>query len=145
MAFQALKRISLALFLLTVLPGLSIAQALHEPARGTDERSEILNAVRPMLEARVGAPVEFVVNWMRSGSGWAFVQLAPQRPGGTKIDLGRTTYADQADYMDGIMTFALLRYQYGRWNLIDYAVGPTDVFWHGDPLYKQLPNGLTPY
>ncbi|KZM47688.1 hypothetical protein OA90_24810 [Labrenzia sp. OB1] len=121
------------------------AQSIHEPARGTLERSELLNAVRPMLEARVGPPVEFVVDWMRSGNGWAFVQLSPQRPGGGVIDLSRTTFASNAEYMDGLLTIALLRHQYGRWNLIDFAVGPTDVFWHGDPLYAQLPPGLTPY
>ncbi|MBO6512213.1 MAG: hypothetical protein JJ866_15480 [Roseibium sp.] len=98
-----------------------------------------------MMEARLGPPVEFVVDWMRSGNGWAFVQVSPQRPGGGRIDLSRTTYAMQAEYMDGVSTFALLRYQYDRWNLIDYAVGPTDVFWQGDPLYAQLPPGLVPY
>ncbi|POF28230.1 hypothetical protein CLV41_11681 [Roseibium marinum] len=121
------------------------AQSVHEPARGTAERTELLNAVRPMLEARVGPPVEFVVDWMRSGGGWAFVQLSPQRPGGGAIDLSRTTFASDAEYMDGLLTFALLRHQYGRWNLIDFVVGPTDVFWQGDPLYAQLPRGLTPY
>lgn len=121
------------------------AQAVYEPARGTAERKQILNAIRPMMEARLGPPVEFVVDWMRSGNGWAFVQVSPQRPGGGRIDLSRTTYAMQAEYMDGVSTFALLRYQYDRWNLIDYAVGPTDVFWQGDPLYAQLPPGLVPY
>ncbi|WP_428648209.1 hypothetical protein [Roseibium sp.] len=132
------------LFVLALQAGV-LAQSVHEPARGTAERTDILNAVRPMLEARVGPPVEFVVNWMRSGNGWAFVQLSPQRPGGGKIDISRTTYADGADYMDGLVTFALLRQQFDRWNLIDFAVGPTDVFWQGDPLYAQLPPGLTPY
>ncbi|MEM5582088.1 MULTISPECIES: hypothetical protein [unclassified Roseibium] len=130
--------------LLTATVG-AFAQSVHEPARGTAERSEILNAVRPMLEARVGPPVEFVVDWMRSGNGWAFVHLSPQRPGGGAIDPARTTYAAQAEYMGGLDTYALLRVQYNRWNLIDFAVGPTDVFWDGDPLYALLPPGLTPY
>jgi hypothetical protein len=121
------------------------AQSVYEPARGTAERKDILNTVRPMMEARVGPPVEFVVDWIRAGNSWAFVQLSPQRPGGSPIDLNRTTYAMNADYMDGLTTFALLRYQFNRWNMIDFVVGPTDVFWQGDPLYKQLPHGLVPY
>ena len=44
-----------------------------------------------------------------------------------------------------LVTFALLRYQFNRWNLVDFVVGPTDVFWQGDPLYAQVPRGLTPY
>ncbi|WP_299474560.1 hypothetical protein [uncultured Roseibium sp.] len=140
--FRRLARLLFGAFLMSVLTVTASAQAVHEPARGTAERSEILNAVRPMLEARVGPPVEFVVNWMRSGSGWAFVVLSPQRPGGAPIDLFQTTYSEQAEYMDGATTFALLRFQYDRWNLIDFAVGPTDAFWHGDPLYARLPPGL---
>ncbi|GAB4541951.1 MAG: hypothetical protein Tsb0019_41460 [Roseibium sp.] len=131
--------------LLTAASAGASAQSVHEPARGTAERSEILNAVRPMVEARLGPPVEFVVDWMRSGYGWAFVHLSPQRPGGGAIDVARTTFASQAEYMGGLDTYALLRFQYNRWNLIDFVVGPTDVFWHGDPLYAQLPPGLTPY
>lgn len=142
---QMIKRFFLCVFLTLALGLNAFAQSVHEPARGTAERSEILNAVRPMLEARVGPPVEFVVDWMRSGSGWAFVQLSPQRPGGGAINLYQTTYANQAEYMDGVFTVALLKFQYNRWNLIDFAVGPTDVFWQGDPLYAQLPPGLVPY
>lgn len=143
--FQALKQILLgAIFVLIATLGAS-AQAVHEPARGSAERSEILNAVRPLVEARVGPPVEFAVNWMRAGDSWAFVQLGPQRPGGGAIDIARTTYAQNAEYMDGLVTFALLRRQYDRWNLVDFAVGPTDAFWQGDPLYARVPQGLVPY
>ncbi|WP_208978053.1 hypothetical protein [Labrenzia sp. 011] len=131
--------------LLVAAPVVARAQGVHEPARGTAERSELLNAVRPMVEARLGPPVEFVVNWMRSGHGWAFVQLSPQRPGGGAIDIARTTFANDAEYMGGLVTYALLRHQYGRWNLVDFVIGPTDVFWQGDPLYAQLPPGLTPH
>ncbi|MBO6759006.1 MAG: hypothetical protein JJ902_21940 [Roseibium sp.] len=120
------------------------AQAPYEPARGTAERKDILNAVRPLVEARLNPPVEFVVTWMRVAGGWAFVGLAPQRPGGGQINLRATIYANEADYMDGAQTYALLRKAYGRWNIVDFAVGPTDVFWHGDPLYFGLPRGLTP-
>lgn len=132
-----------ALICLCLQPAL--AQAPSEPARGSAERKEILDAVRPLAEARLGAPVEFVVSWMRAGDGWAFVSLTPQRPGGAEIDLRQTVFASEAEYMDGAQTYALLRYQFKRWNIVDFAVGPTDVFWQGDPLYNQVPAGLTPY
>jgi|GEM_PF-481795 len=142
---QTLARIFLCLTCFALPPVVAQAQALHEPARGTAERSQILDAVRPLMEARLGAPVEFVVSWLRSGSGWAFAGLAPQRPGGEPINLRDTVFAGQAEYMDGLQTYALLRFQNSRWNIIDFAIGPTDVFWQGDPLYGQLPLGLTPY
>ena len=143
--FQRLAAVTLSLLVWSCMISGVAAQSVYEPDRGSTERKAVLNAVRPMLEARVGAPVEFVVDWMRLGNGWAFVQLNPQRPGGAPIDLSRTTYREQAEYMDGVATFALLKHQYDRWNLIDFVVGPTDVFWHGDPLYAQLPLGLVPY
>jgi len=135
----------LSLFLVTGSTLGAAAQSVYEPPRGSAERRDILNAIRPMVEARVGPPVEFVVSWMRSGAGWAFVNVNPQRPGGSKIDPFLTTFASQAEYMDGLSTYALLRFQYNRWNLVDFVVGPTDVFWQGDPLYAQVPPGLTPY
>lgn len=136
-------------FVLSLLMALTVAMARaespYEPARGSVERKQILNAVRPLVEARFAPPVEFVVDWMRSANGWAFVGLNPQRPGGTPIDLRDTLYADQMDYMDGAQTYALLRFAYKRWNIVDYAVGPTDVFWQGDPLYRQVPATLLPH
>ncbi len=140
---HALASFSVGFVLIFTLP--VSAQSVYEPARGSAERSNVLNAVRPMVEARLNPPVEFIVDWLRIGGQWAFVSLAPQRPGGGAIDLRRTTFAGEADYMDGVQTYALLRYQYNRWNLVDFVIGPTDVFWHGDPLYTQVPAGLTPH
>ncbi|TWI90428.1 hypothetical protein JM93_01409 [Roseibium hamelinense] len=120
------------------------AAPAYEPPRGSQERRDILNALRPLVEARLNPPVEFVVNYMQVSSGWAFLHVSPQRPGGAQIDLRTTTFSEDADYMDGAETYALLRYQYDRWNIVDYAIGPTDVFWQGDPLYQTLPAGVAP-
>ncbi len=143
-AFQRFVSALLCAACLLFLTTAAHAQPVQEPARGTAERSAILNAIRPLAEAHFGAPVEFVVSWLRAGGGWAFAGVAPQRPGGAPIDLRTTVYASEADYMDGLQTYVLLRYQYDRWNVVDFAVGPTDVFWHGHPLYRQVPPGLTP-
>jgi hypothetical protein len=124
--------------------GGALAQRAYEPGRGTAERSELMNAIRPLVEARVGPPVEFVVDRLRVAGDWAFAIVQPQRPGGGAIDMYATVYRDQVDYMDGLGTYVLLRHAHGRWNVVDFAVGPTDVFWDGDPLYLQLPRGLLP-
>ncbi|MES0810891.1 hypothetical protein ABLO27_15510 [Roseibium sp. SCPC15] len=142
---QKLIIFSLSAALLACLVSVASAQSVYEPARGSAERKAILDTIRPLVEVRVGPPVEFVVGWMRSGNGWAFARVDPQRPGGGAIDLRFTSYANQAEFMDDLTTYALLVYRYNRWNLVDFVVGPTDVFWVGDPLYAQLPPGLTPY
>lgn len=136
---------AVAVMLLVAVGGTGVlAQGAYEPARGTAERAELMNTVRPLVEARVGPPVEFVIDRLRVAGGWAFAIAAPQRPGGAAIDMAQTVYREQIDYMDGLQTYVLMRHAYGRWNVVDFAVGPTDVFWDGDPLYSQLPRGLLP-
>ncbi|MAB00351.1 MAG: hypothetical protein CMN86_18950 [Stappia sp.] len=120
------------------------AQQAHEPARGTAERSEVLDSIRPLLEVRVGPPVQFVVEWLRVSGPWAFAIVNPQRPGGAQINTAGTTLEEAAEYMDGLRTYALLYHANGRWNVVDKAIGPTDAFWYGDPLYTRLPAGLMP-
>ena len=122
----------------------ALAQGAYEPARGTAERAELMNTIRPLIEVRVGPPVEFVIDRLRVSAGWAFAVVAPQRPGGGAIDMAGTVYREQVDYMDGLQTYVLMHQAYGRWNVVDFAVGPTDAFWDGDPLYSQVPHGLLP-
>ena len=64
---------------------------------------------------------------MLSDGEWAFVGASPQRPGGEEIDPEKTAFAGKSDIMDGLTTYALVRYTNGRWNHIDDIVGPTDV------------------
>ena len=75
----------------------------------------------------MGGPVEFVVGTLRTTAKWAFVQVNPQRPGGEAIDIEETSFASDADTMDGLTVFALLRFQSGGWTLVEHVVGPTDV------------------
>ncbi len=134
----------IAAMLLSIGPlsvGTASAQQIYTPERGSQERKLILDAIRPLLEARVGAPVEFVVNRMRVYQDWAWLVVDPQRPGGGEIATSGPDFKMWED-LDGLTTYALLRQAYGRWNLIDYAIGPTDVFWDGDPLYKQFPRAF---
>ena len=64
--------------------------------------------------------------------------------GGAQINTAGTTLEEAAEYMDGLRTYALLYHANGRWNVVDKAIGPTDAFWYGDPLYTRLPAGLMP-
>lgn len=116
----------------------AFASEIYSPKRGTSERKDVLNAIRPLVEARVGPPVEFVVDRLRIYHNWAFAVVNPQRPGGGKIDPNSPNY-HLSEFQDGLHTYVLLQYDYNRWNIIDYAIGPTDVFWDGDPLYAQFP------
>lgn len=113
---------------------------VYEPARGSPERGEILDALRPLVAGQLNPPIEFVVLDMRVLGDWAFVQVKPQRPGGTPIDLRQTPLRGDADMMDGVRTEALLTRSSGRWYVREHAIGATDVWWAG--FCGQVPHAL---
>lgn len=111
------------------LAGPAAAQ-VETPARGSPLRSAILDAIRPVTEAELGAPVEFVVVDLRVLGEWAFATLRPQRPGGRAIGLAYTRYQGAADAgaLDATVT-ALLRDTPDGWLVYEYDFGATDVVW----------------
>lgn len=70
--------------LLVMLAG--AAAAWEEPARGSETRSALLDAIRPIAEWKLGAPVQFVVHHLRRDGDVAFAGLAAQLPA-----VGRST------------------------------------------------------
>ena len=110
---------------IAVVVGLSIAtpaaaHAVHTPGPGSAERRAILDAVRAPLVEHVGGQVEFVVQELRVGGGWAYLRAQPQRPGGGSIP------ADED--MDGNTTYAMLQQQGGRWVIENWSYGSNDVW-----------------
>lgn len=114
------------LVLLTVC-GSAFAASIYTPERGSAERKAILDSLRPAMEASMRGPVEFVVNEMNVMDGWAFISVSPQRPGGGAIDATKTGFAEDIGFMDGLRTYALIRFDNGRWHQVEHHVGPTDV------------------
>jgi len=112
-----------------LIPALAFAQA-ETPPKGSALRAAVLDGLRPMVEAEVGTPVEFVVNDMRVLGEWAFVIATPQRPGGGPIPYVYTRYqaAVDAGAFDDQAT-ALLRETPTGWLVYEYNLGATDVVW----------------
>ena len=54
----------------------SASYAWGEPARGTADRSELMDAIRPHIEWSLGAPIEFVIDELRVSEIVAFASLA---------------------------------------------------------------------
>ena len=90
----------------------------------------MLDALRPAVETKLGPNVEFVVQVIRVEDGWAFVMADPQRKGGKAID-GRRIFGEDFDNMDGLRVDAVLQLRNGRWEVVDYGIGATDV-WYCD-------------
>jgi hypothetical protein len=117
-------------FALALLPTAAIAQvnAVAPPQVRSAQRVAILNAIRPAAELELGRNIEFVPSCVQVWKGWALVAAEPQRKGGRKID--RRILPDW-DNRDGLTVTALLRFRYGRWNLVGHAIGATDVWYDG--------------
>ena len=98
-------------------------------AAGSAQRRAILDALRPTIQQRLGPNIVFVVRDIRVSGGWAFVKAEPQRRGGRPID--GSAYFPNFDDMDGLTVTALLRFQRGRWSLVDHAIGATDAWYCG--------------
>ena len=126
----------------TVFAPIALAADVHEPAKGSAERKAILDAIRPAIEAQMRGPVEFSINVMLSDGEWAFVGANPQRPGGGAIDAEATAFTGQSEQMDGLTTYALVRFANGRWNHIDDIVGPTDVAYMSWLEQYQVPKAV---
>ncbi len=113
----------------------TLALSLAAAVPSQVERKAVLNALRPTVEAKLGPNVEFLVQVLRVENGWAFVMADPQWKGGGSIDGKR--YFDDFDNMDGLRVDAILQFKNGRWEVVDYAFGATDV-WYCDVGPKSL-------
>ena len=124
------------LFALLLAAGPATAQGYSEPARGTQLRADLLDAIRPIAEWNMGAPVEFKVYELRVAGDVAFASLWAQRPGGGAIDLATAPMTRRGDYDpsvgDGPTMQALLQRSGRMWVAVNYAIGPTDVWWAWD-------------
>ncbi|KMK68327.1 hypothetical protein [Puniceibacterium sp. IMCC21224] len=126
----------LAIFLGAWMPVAALAWT--EPARGTDLRADLMDALRPHAEWQLGAPLVFVVHDLRVDGDVGFASMSAVRPGGAEIDLRRTpAYARgmlDPEYMDGA-SFQVLYRRSGRvWVAEHWVLGATDVWW-SDPAF----------
>ncbi len=119
-----------ALLLATLTIVAPAAAEVLTPGKGSPERAAILDGLRPIVEAEVGKPVEFVVTTIRTLGEWAFVIVRPQRPGGGKIPHTYTRYhgAVDAGAFDN-QAIALLRQTPSGWLVYAYSLGATDAPW----------------
>ena len=113
------------------------------PPAGSPLRAEVLNALRPTIAGAIGGAIEFAVSALRVQGDWAYASVRPRRPGGRPIDWRATRFRVQRE--DGVLTedvLALLRRDAGGWSVVEYVIGPTDVFWENWIAPHNLPRSL---
>jgi hypothetical protein len=120
------------------------AAEIESPPRGSPLRTELLDAVRPAFEEQVGAPVEFVVHDLNVMGDWAYGNVRLQRPGGAEIDWSATKFAEDVKQgmFDAENNVFLLQREGEAWNLVELALGPTDVAWDWWRQQHNLPYEL---
>ncbi|MGD0024974.1 MAG: hypothetical protein ABSC37_10185 [Xanthobacteraceae bacterium] len=135
--------LSAVIAIMALLTAPAFAQSITTPPPGSALRAEILNAYRPSVEAQIGAPAEFVIDALNVMGDWAFVEARPQRPGGAPIDWRATKFrnAFEADMMSDLV-LGLLHRTGGGWQVVENAIGPTDVAWEDWLKPYNLPREL---
>ena len=107
-------RSSVLAFVLLALLGIAPAgaQAIVSPPKGAPLRSELLNALRPVVEKETGGAVVFAVHALNVMGEWAYADVEPLRPNGSKVDWRKTKFRRdvEADMFSGLV-LALLRKQ----------------------------------
>ena len=121
--------------------GVAFAQEERTPAPGAAERKAIADALRAPVEKELKQKVVFKIDHLKASGDWAFLRGVPRRPGGGKVDYSATPYQQRIE--DGVFDdwiCALLRKRAGKWQVVRYVIGATDVVYEGwDEEYKAPP------
>ena len=106
--------------------------SVSTPQQGSPLRRALLDALRPHVEEKLDAPIEFLVKEIKVSGDWAFAQIVPQRPGGAPIRVLETPMARFHELMgDDVHTEAVLHREGGAWRVEAFEIGSTDV-WYTD-------------
>jgi hypothetical protein len=94
------------------------------------ERSAILNAARRPVTARLRKPVSFKITKLNRDGDWIFLSATMEDGQGKPISYVGTPLADAAAQgMVSHLYVALLQRRQSKWQVVDSAIGPTDVAW----------------
>ena len=124
--------------------GLLEAQpGVYTPKVGSSERKAVLEPLRASVQQELKTMVVFKVDRLRVQDGWAFIRGVPQQPSGKPLNYRGTPYQaaiDQGTFDDWIC--ALLQKQQGKWKVIKYEIGATDVPFVGWEQQYGAPSGI---
>ena len=140
-----IKRYAACLFFLIAAVSAAVGQ-VHSPERNSPERKAILDALRVPVEKELKQKIVFVVQHLNVSGTWAFVGGDPQSPSGGRPDYRRTSYqrAVDSDMFDNNF-FAVLRKKAGRWKVVHYDIGCTDVCYADWWRRYKAPQAIFPY
>lgn len=112
----------------------TIAQATKQDltkAASSPDRKAILAALKLALEPGLRLKPSFIVRSLMVKNNFAFFLGAVKNGLGKDINFRKTEYKEavEAGMFDGDGTTALLKKKGGKWKVLQFTVGPTDVPW----------------
>ena len=122
------------------------AQTAYTPEKGSAERAAILNALRAPVERELKQKVQFAVTNFRVQGNWAFLDGEPQNASGGKPNYKNTEYGEaiNAGMFDNNF-FALLKKTGGKWRVMKYQIGCTDVCYLEWRAQYKAPKAIFPF
>ena len=124
----------------------AFAQGVYTPEKGTPERKEILDALRLPVERELKQKIVFTADTFNVLSNWTFIFGTMRSPEGGQPDFSRTKYAQaQRDGFFDNNFQALLKKSAGKWSVVKYQIGCTDVCYTEWWKQYRAPKAVFPY
>lgn len=100
-------------------------------ATASAERTALLEALKQKLQPGLRQKPKLVVTKLTVMSGYAYFAGRAKASDGKDIDFRKTAYKEDVEQgvFDGDGTNALLKKTGGKWKVLAYVIGPTDVPW----------------
>lgn len=135
----------------TLLLGLStsiafqaFAQPPYTPEKNSPERKAILDVLRVPVERDLKQKIVFVTDDFKVQGNWTFVSGRPTTPSGGRPSLKGTAWDGSEDMFDNNF-FGLLRKRNGKWRVVAYALGCTDVCYSHWWRQHKAPKSIFPH
>lgn len=117
---------------------------VYTPEKDSAARNQIMDTLRTPVQKELKQNVIFKVNDLKVSGDWAFMGGEPLAKSGGKPDYRGTKYEEDSDMFDNNI-FALLKKKGGRWTIVVYYIGCTDVCYAGWWKEHGAPKEIFPY
>ena len=140
-----LKKLSVSFFAVLILSCTAFSQSSYTPEKGSKERTAIVSALRVPVEKELRQKIQFSIQTIKVQGNWAFINGEPQSAKGGNPDYSITKYADVIEEGAFDNNFqALLKKSGGKWKVVEFAIGCTDVCWMGWDKIHKAPKAVFP-
>lgn len=141
-----LKKSIISLSIILMFACAAFAQNVYTPERGSAARKAIFDALRVPVEKELKQDILFSVSELNVSGNWAFFGGEPLAAGGGRPDYRNTEYqsALESDMFDNNI-FALFKKSGGKWKVVKYYIGCTDVCYASWWKDYKAPKAIFPY